>query len=135
MNMVELMLSINLRLFDGETISKSKQTILINAKALNTQIKYAKQEQKMLYKLSKSRITTNQLKIKSASSALKSAVSAYKTIEEKYKAGIVDNITYLDALSVKTNSLSLYEKSLNDLEVAYAIYYYYVGKNIQNYIQ
>jgi outer membrane protein TolC len=134
-NQNKIMLSINLRVFDGGTILKSKQALMINSKAIDAQIQYYKQEQKMLYELSISRIKTAKLKIKSAFSALKSAKSAYKTIEEKYKAGIVDNVAYLDALSVQTEALSLYKKSLNDLEVAYAIYYYYAGKNIQEFIQ
>ena len=134
-NQNKIMLSLNLRLFDGGTVSKNKQAILINSQALKSQIDYKTKEQKMLFDLSISRITTSKLKIKSATSALKSAQSAYKTINEKYKAGIVDNVAYLDALSVKTDAASLYHKSLNDLEVAYAIYYYYAGKNIQEFIK
>ncbi|MEA3369887.1 MAG: TolC family protein [Campylobacterota bacterium] len=134
-NQNKLMLSVNLRLFDGGAISKNKQAIMINSKALKTQIEYKIKEQNMLFNLSKSRIDTSNLKIKSSLSALNSANSAYQTIDEKYKAGIVDNVAYLDALSVKTDATALYEKSLNDLEVAYAIYYFYAGKNIANYIK
>ncbi len=134
-NQNKLMLSVNLRLYDGGTVTKNKQAIMINSKALSSQIDYKIKEQKMLFDLAISRITTNELKIKSASSALQSANSAYLTIDEKYKAGIVDNVAYLDALSVKTNATALYKTSLNDLEVAYAIYYYYAGKNIQEFVK
>ncbi|MEA2018432.1 MAG: TolC family protein [Campylobacterota bacterium] len=134
-NQNKFMLSLNLRLYDGGTISKNKQAIIINSKSLNSQIEYKIKEQNMLYNLSVSRISTSELKIKSASSALKSASSAYLTIDEKYKAGIVDNVVYLDALSVKTDATALYKRSLNDLEVAYAIYYYYAGKNIGEFIK
>jgi len=134
-NQNKLMLSLNVRLFDGGSVSKRKQAIMINKQSLNSQIEYKTKEQKMLFDLSKSRIDTSKLKIKSASSALSSATSAYKTIDEKYKAGIVDNVAFLDALSVKTNATALYEKSLNDLEVAYAIYYFYAGKNIQEFLK
>jgi len=134
-NQNKLMLNISLRLYDGGTVSKNKQAIIINSKALNDQIDYKIEEQIMLFNLAKSRIQTSNLKIKSAFSALKSASSAYLTINQKYKAGIVDNVAYLDALSIKTNAKALYKKSLNDLEVAYAIYYYYAGKNIQNFIK
>ncbi|MCK5293244.1 MAG: TolC family protein [Arcobacteraceae bacterium] len=133
-NQNKLMVSINLRLYDSGSVSKKKQAIMINKQALNSQIEYKIKEQKMLFNLSISRINTSELKIKSASSALKSASSAYLTIDEKYKAGIVDNVAYLDALSVKTDATALYKRSLNDLEVAYAIYYYYAGKNIEDYI-
>ncbi len=134
-NQNKLMLSLNLRLYDGGSVSKNKQAIVINKQALNSQIDYKIKEQEMLFNLSISRINTSKLKIKSVSSALKSASSAYLTIDEKYKAGIVDNVAFLDALSVKTDATALYKRSLNDLEVAYAIYYYYAGKNIQEFIK
>jgi len=131
----KLMITLNLRLYDAGAVSKTKQATIINTQALGKQIEYEKEKQDMLFNLSISRIKTNKLKIKSALSALKSAKSAYKTIEQKYKAGIVDNVAYLDALSVKTKALSLYKKSLNDLELAYATYYYDAGKNIEEFIK
>ena len=134
-NQNKLMLSVNIRLFDGGTVQKSKQAVMINSRALKSQIDYKIKEQKMQFDLSASRIATSKLKIKSAFSALNSASSTYTTIDEKYKAGIVDNVAYLDALSVKTNATALYKKSLNDLEVAYAIYYFYAGKNIREFIK
>jgi len=130
-----LLLSVNLRLYDDGTVSKNKQAITISAKSIAATVNYKIAEQKMLFNLSQSRITTNELKIKSAYSALQTATSSYETINEKYRAGIVDNISFLDALSVKTNAKSLYERSLNDLEVAYAMYYFYAGKNIEKYIE
>ncbi len=134
-NQNKIMLSVNLRLYDGGTVQKNKQAVMIQKQALKSQIDYKIKEQKMLFDLSILRINTSKLKIKSASSALKFASSAYNTINEKYKAEIVDNVAYLDALSVKTNATALYKKSLNDLEIAYAMYYYYAGKNIGEYIK
>jgi outer membrane protein TolC len=59
-----------------------------------------------------------------------------KTITQKYNAGIVDNVAYLDALSSKTQVQAMYKKALNDLEIAYAIYYYYYNnKNIEEFLQ
>ena len=80
-------------------------------------------------------IKTSNIKIISAKSALISATSAFKTISKKYDAGIVDNVVYLDALSSKTSAKALYETSLNDLEIAYASYYYYAGKNIEEFLK
>jgi hypothetical protein len=47
----------------------------------------------------------------------------------------VDNGAYLDALAAQTSAAALYETSLNDLEIAYAFYYYYSGKNIEEFLQ
>jgi outer membrane protein len=131
----KVLLTLNLRLFDNGSVQSDKQAVMINSQALNKKIAYQEQEQKMQHDLALSRINTSKAKIKSAKSALKSSISAFKTIEEKYNAGIVDNVVYLDALSSQTSAKALYEASLNDLEIAYATYYYYAGKNIGEFLQ
>ena len=134
-NQNKLMLSLNMRLFDYSSAKESKAVLSLNSQALKEQVKYKTKEQKIEYELSISRIDTTKSKIKSARSALASARSAFETIEKKYKAGISDYIVYLDALSNKTNATALYESSLNELEVAYATYYFYSGKNLEEYIK
>ncbi len=134
-NQNKLMLTLNMRLFDYGQITKTQEAILLGSKALGAQISYQNKEQKIQYELSKARIETSRLKIKSANSALVSASSAFDTVEKKYDAGIVDYVVYLDGLSKKTSAKSLYESSLNDLEVAYAIYYFYSGKNIEEFLK
>ncbi len=133
-NQNRLLLSANLRLFDNATIGEMKQSVELNAMALSQEIEYQKSTQKMNYDLSLLRIKTSRVKIESALSALNSAKSAFESVEKKYDAGIVDNVVYLDALSAKTNATALYESSKNDLEIAYAIYYFYSGKNIEEYL-
>jgi outer membrane protein TolC len=131
----KLLVSLNMRLFDMGHITKAKEAIIINSQAINSQVAYFKKFQKMEYDVAMSRIKTAKIKIKSASSALLSATSAFNTITKKYNARIVDNVVYLDALASKTAAKAQYEKSLNDLEVAYAIYYYYAGKNIEEFLE
>ena len=134
-NQNKLMATLNLRVVDFGVIREKKEALNLHAKALQEQILYKSKEQKMQQKLSKERIKTSKLNIKSAKSALKAANSAFKTITEKYNAGVVDNVVYLDALSSQTDSKATYEKSLNDIEVAYAIYYYYNAKNLEEYLK
>ncbi len=129
-NQNSLLLSANIRLFDFGRIAKEKEALLLDEKALQAQIEYQSQEQNIHLKLAKAQIATAKLKIKSARSALNAANIAFHTIEKKYNAGIVDYIVYLDALTKKTSSKALYASSLNDLELAYATYYFYSGKNI-----
>ena len=133
-NQNKIMLSLNMRLYDNATISHSQQALRINSQSIEKQIEYQTLEQEMLHELSIERIKANKIKIKSASSALTSATSAFNTIEKKYTAGIVDNVVYLDALVSKTKASSLYETSVNDLQIAYGIYYYYAGKNLEEYL-
>lgn len=130
----KLMITANIRLYDNATLSKEKQAIEINAQALDKQIQYKTKEQKMLHKLAEARIIASKIKISSAFSALNAATNAFKTIEEKYTALIVDNVVYLDSLTAKTNAMSLHTTALNDLQIAYAIYYYYTGKKLEEFL-
>ncbi len=130
-----LMLSANMRIFDYGTLSDAKQAVIVNSYALKAQVAYKTKEQKMQQELALFRIETGEIKIKSAKSALVAATSAYTTINEKYNVGVVDYIVYLNALTAKTGAKALYETSLNELEVAYASYYYYSGKNLEEFIK
>lgn len=130
-----LMLTLNMRLYDGAQIGKTKEALLLSSQALNAQVSYQNKEQKIQFELAKSRIYTTKLKIKSANSALVAATSAFETVEKKYDVGIVDNVVYLDALTSRTTAKALYTSSLNDLETAYAMYYFYGGKNIEEFIK
>lgn len=130
-NQNTLLLSINFRVFDYGALRDTKEAVLLSSQALNSQISYQTKEQEIQRKLSLSRIDTAKIRIKSALSALNAATSAFNTIEKKYNAGIVDYIVYLDSLTKRTSSKALYESGLNELEIAYAILYFYNGKNIK----
>jgi len=135
-NQNKLMATINMRLVDFGVISKQKEAIRLKAKAMDEQILYKNKEQKIQQDLAVQRIKTSVLNIKTAKSAMRASLSALKTITEKYNAGIVDNVVYLDALSSNTEAKATYEKSLNDLEVAYAKYYYYYNvKDLEDYLE
>ena len=133
-NQNKIMATLNMRLVDFGAIGEQKAAIALQADALNEQIKYKSKEQKMQLSLAIRRVETVKLNIKSSQSALKSATSALKTITKKYNAGIVDNVVYLDALSSHTQAKAFNEKSINDLEIAYAMYYYYNSKNIEEFL-
>lgn len=134
-NQNKLMLTFNVRLFDNGNVNKQKESILIQKRALESQIKQATQIQDINVDLAMSKISTTKEQINSAKSSLISATSAYETIAEKYKVGVADNIAYLDALSVKTNAKAQYEEALNNLQIAYGEYYYYANKNIGEFIK
>ncbi len=129
-NQNTLLFTLNLRLFDAHNIRKTKEAVLLKAQALNEQIEYHTKEQKVQYTLAKARIKTAKTRIKSARSAVNAAQSAFESIEKKYQAGIVDYIVYLQSLTQKTDTKAQYESSLDDLEIAYAILYYYQAKVI-----
>ena len=134
-NQNKVMATINFRLLDFGVLSEAKRATLLRADALNEQIKYKKKEQTYQQELATQRIKTAKLNIKSAKSALKSGKSALKSITQKYDSGIVDNVVYLDALGAQTEAKATYEEALNNLELAYALYYYYYNaKKLGEYI-
>ena len=130
-----LSLSVSMRLFDYGYAKETKQATILNAKALGQEIEYKNQEQKISQELAYERIKTTKLQIASAKSALVSATSAYEIINKKFNARIVDNVVFLDALSAKTTADALHESAKNDLELAYAAYYYYSGKDLGEFIK
>lgn len=134
-NQNKIMLSANIRLFDFWTLKEAKQSVAISSQALGSEITYKIKEQKMQHELALARIQTSKMKIKSASSALTAAKSAFKTINEKYSAGIVDYVIFLDALTSNTNAKALHETALNELQIAYGIYYYYSAKNLKEFLK
>ena len=131
----KLMLTLNMRLFDGFSANKQKEAKLLYKSALEAQIKQASQTQEANIELAHSKIETTKAQIQSAKSSLESATSAYETIAQKYKVGVVDNVTYLDALTTKTNAKVQYGIALNNLQIAYATYYYYTNNTIKEYIK
>ena len=133
-NQNKLMVTLNMRVFDFGAISQTKKSIELSAQAIDKQISYQSKEQKMNQELALYRIQTSKLNIKSSQSALKAASSALETITQKYNSGIVDNVVYLDALSSQTDAKALYESSLNNLEIAYALYYFYNAKNLEEFL-
>ncbi len=133
-NQNKIMATLNMRLFDFGAIGEAKESVRLQADALAQQIIYQSKEQKMNQELSKERIQSAKLNIKSSSSALKASTSALKTITEKYSSGIVDNVVYLDALSSQTEAKATYESSLNNLEISYALYYFYNANNLEEFL-
>ncbi len=125
-NQNQLLLTLSLNLYDTTTKSK-KQSIFLAKMQKQEQLEYVKLKEKMIFNLAKKKLSTQKSKINSATSALQMAKSVYQTIEIKYKNGVVDNITYLDALSKKTINQALFDKSLNDYEIAKANYYFASG--------
>lgn len=131
----QLMVTLGMRVFDNGSVEKSKEAVVASSQALNTQINYLSKEQKVNFEISQEKIKTSKVEISSATSALQAAKSAFITIEQKYNAGIADNVTYLDALASLTNAKALETKALNDMQSAYATYYYYSGKDIREFLK
>ena len=77
----------------------------------------------------------NKLKIKSAKAALRAAISSYDVTKSKYENGLVDNVSFLEALSDKSDAQSSLYAAKNDLEISKANVMYQKGKNVWEYVK
>ncbi|HRF56583.1 MAG TPA: TolC family protein [Campylobacterales bacterium] len=134
-NQNTLALSLNIRLFDNGVVTKQKESLQLQKMALDKRIKELEETRDINAELSLSKINTTKAQIQSAKQGLEAANSAYKIAAKKFEAGVVDNVAYLDALSVKTNAKAQYETALNNLQIAYASYYFNTNKNIKEYVK
>ncbi len=134
-NQNKLMLTFDIKLYDDGLSLKQKQSLMIQKMALKKQIDQQVQAQDINVALALSKIKTAIAQIRSAKSSLRAAKSAYQTVAKKYEVGSIDNVAYLDALSVRTKAQAQYKTARNNLQVAYASYYYYTNKNIEEFIQ
>ena len=130
-----LILSANMRIFDKGKIGHDSEAVRYQKMVLLSQVDYAIKEQKMNFRVAQKSLHTSRKKLRSARSALKSARGSYKVVKEKYEAGLVDNIAYLDALTQKTLAKAQYKESVYDYEIVKSIYYYYAGKNLKRFIR
>ncbi|MBN2767647.1 MAG: TolC family protein [Campylobacterales bacterium] len=128
-------ISANMRLFDGGKRDKNKEALQYQKLSLASQKNYILQSQKNDFDLAKMRIGAVNAQLKSTKSSLKASKSTYESIKEQYEAGVVDYLSYLDALDQKIDALARYKEALYEYEMAKALYYYYAGKNIEEYIQ
>jgi len=122
----QLMVSINFKLFDTITSSKIQSAKLATL-AMQQKLNYQKEYEKTKFNLAKRKLQIQKHKITSLKSAVDMGNSVYDMVKIKYKNGLVDNITYLDALSKKIYNLALYKQALNDYEIAKANYYFASG--------
>ena len=130
-----LMLSVNMRLFDSGKMSKESEAVKYQKLSLLSQISHAKKEQRMNFKLAGKSLKTTITKLKSSKSALKAAKSTYSVIRQKFEVGLVDNITFLDALAQRTLAYARYKETIYDYEIKKSIYYYYAGKDPKEFIR
>ena len=128
-------LSANMRLYDGGATKQKAQVAKLQAASALLEAKYKLKEQRANYKLAQLRLKSIRAKIKSAKAALKAANRLYGSVLTKYNQGLVDNSLLLDALSSKTQATAELSRAKNDLEIAYALYYYYAGKNLKGLIR
>ena len=127
--------SVNMRIFDNGKMAKKSEAVKYQKLSLFSQVDHAKREQHMHFKLANKSLSAERTKLKSVKAALKAAQSTYRVIRQKFEVGLVDNIAFLDALAQRTLAEARYKETVYGYEVSKSIYYYYAGKDPEEFIR
>lgn len=132
-NSIQLMME--WKIFDFASTSANAQAAYLNYLSKNSELAYSKYKAKASFKNAQNSYKTSLAKIEAAKSKLQASEMTYELIKKKFQQGIVNNVSYLDALSDKFNSNSQLQTALNEVEYQKAVLLYEMGENIKGAIQ
>jgi len=130
-----IQLTVQWKIFDFGSTSASVQAAQKNYLAKSSDLAYEKQKAKASYKSAQNSYKTALAKIEAAKAKLAASEMTYELVKKKFQQGIVNNVTYLDALTDKFNSRSQLQTALNEVEYQKAVLLYEMGKEIKGAIQ
>lgn len=130
-------LSVNVtwNLFDFGSNDASYKAAYKSYLSSKSTYEYEKNKAEVDLRLAKKSYEINKLKIKSANAGLHAAISTYDVTKSKYENGLVDNVSFLEALSDKSDAQSSLISAKNDLEISKANLMYQKGKNVWEYVK
>ena len=128
-------LSMQWKIFDFGSTSASYQAAQKMYLSKNSDLAYEKDKAKASLKSAQNSYTTALAKIEAAKAKLSASEMTYELVKKKFQQGIVNNVTYLDALSDKFNARSQLQTALNEVEYQKAVLLYEMGKEIKGAIQ
>lgn len=134
-NQAKVMLSAEWKVFDFGMTKKRKEVSELGYISSKEQLNYQKRLADLELKNSQKSLEISKAKIASAQAGVDASDKTYEAINIKFHANVVDNISYLDALSNKYDAQALLRVAENDYEVNKANYYYQAGIELQEKIQ
>lgn len=128
-------LSMQWKIFDFGSTSANYQAAQKMYLSKNSDLAYEKDKAKASFKSAQNSYKTALAKIEAAHAKLTASKMTYELVKKKFQQGIVNNVTYLDALSDKFNARSQLQTALNEVEYQKAVLLYEMGKEIKGAIQ
>ena len=128
-------LSMQWKIFDFGSTSATYQAAQKTYLSKNSDLAYEKAKAKASFKSAQNSYKTDIAKIEAAKAKLQASEMTYELVKKKFQQGIVNNVTYLDALSDKFNAQSQLQTALNEVEYQKAVLLYEMGKEIKGAIQ
>lgn len=130
-----IQLSMQWKIFDFGSTSATIQAAQKSYLSKSSDLAYEKQKAKASFKSAQNSYKTALAKIEAAKARLGASEMTYELVKKKFQQGIVNNVTYLDALSDKFNARSGLQTALNEVEYQKAVLLYEMGKEIKGAIQ
>lgn len=128
-------LSMQWKIFDFGATSSAVQAAQKMYLSKNSDLAYEKSKAKASFKSAQNSYQTALAKIEAAKARLQASEMTYDLVQKKFQQGIVNNVTYLDALTDKFNARSSLQTALNEVEYQKAVLLYEMGKEIKGSIQ
>lgn len=128
-------LSMRWKIFDFGSTSASHQAAQKMYLSKNSDLSYEKDKAKASFKSAQNSYKTALAKTEASKAKLQASEMTYELVKKKFQQGIVNNVTYLDALSDKFNAKSQLQTALNEVEYQKAVLLYEMGKEIKGAIQ
>ena len=129
------MLNFQWKVFDFGATSSTKEAAHRNFLAKSSELAYEKSRASASLKNAQNSYKSALLKINAAQERLKAADMTYELVRKKFQNGLVNNVSYLDALSEKYSAKAGYKNALNDLEYQKSVVLYEMGKEIKGAIR
>jgi outer membrane protein TolC len=123
------------KIFDFASTSSNVEASYLKYLSKNSELSYEKSKAKASLKSAQNSYKTSLAKIDAAKAKLQASEMTYELIKKKFQQGIVNNVSYLDALTDKSNSYSQLQTALNEVEYQKAVLLYQMGENIKGAIQ
>ncbi len=131
----KITMGVSLTLFDFFAKSKEKEAVMMQKMKLQSQYAYQKDKAKRDLALAYQSLQTAKSSIEAAHARMSAADKTYEYVNKKFRANVVDNVTYLDALSEKYEAQAMYNRALNNYEYEKAAYYFYASKDIKEFVR
>lgn len=128
-------LSLTWKVFDFGANTAKYEAAFLEYKAKQSELSHEKRKVELDIQNSKKALVIAKRKIASSQRRLKAEEKNFSFIKKKYHAGVVDHVTFLDALSDLSDAKAKLETSKNDYEMKKATYYYNAGITIKEKIQ
>lgn len=128
-------LSLQWKIFDFGSTSAGAQAAQKTYLAKSSELAYEKHKAKASLKSAQNSYQTALAKIEAGKARLHASEMTYELVKKKFQQGIVNNVTYLDALSDKFNAQAQLQTALNEVEYQKAVLLYEMGQEIKGAIQ